>query len=1348
MPEPTPTPTPRPSPAPTRAIFARLTGPQRRALDISRSVAVTAGAGSGKTTVLAARYLWLLEAHRTGQGFGLAPDEILAITYTRKAAAEMRGRILGLLRGFAAGDPAWEPVAERAEASAPIETIHSFCASLLREHAVAAGVDPAFEVLTAGESALVLRDALRTVLDELAAAADPDLETLARRFSRRDLTDALRGLAARRTPARAWARATARAAPEEVLGRIEGYGPFAGRRLLADGRLRGAIARLARVGDGAAPLAPDDAAFRLAAAAVPLAARLASERTTEREARAAIRGFAFEHLCNRDGKLREPSRLGTRKAWLGRDADLDLVREGAAALCEALERVEELPGEVDALAVPYLQALARVFLRFDARHEGLRRERAALDFDDLLERALDFLRGPAGEEALGRLRRRHRYLLVDEYQDVDPLQGEIVDLLAREGATGELADGRLFAVGDEKQSIYRFRGADVSVFVRLRRRIEERNRALATDARRVRVPPEPWGDAPTEPAPHGVASLDESFRTLERPLAFVNAVFDRIFGPRADGRPREDFEAEPGPLRGRRGAPGGEPGRVELLLHVDEGAAAGHAGGGAGGNGHGNGHGPGAWPLDPPAGEAGDEDEPQAPLEDALPFGDAVVEADLVARLVRARLDDPGFLVLSRDGTAPGRPVRPGDVAILLRRRTNLKLYETALRRHGVPFVVHGGAGLYAAPEVLDLANLVSFLADPRDDAALAGLLRSPFASLSDSGLVLVARLRGETLEARLRAAAGGDVAGLSSEDAQAVRVFEMALARLRGLADRLPLAELLRAALEDTGALAAYAVGARGAQALANIEKVLGVARGFEERGFRGLGDLGTLLELLIEEEAVEAEAAPAGTGDDAVRILTVHGAKGLEFPVVVVPELAAPPRRDAPPALLELAPTADGVERPEVGLRLPDPARGHKVHGTGLRRTLYRRAEAKEQAEARRLLYVACTRARDRLLLVGSVRSKDGRIAARNKGSWLEWLLESVPVDGEALEAGEARAGDVPVALVRPEDLPPRAPAAGERPLVETWSGAAQAAALAAGSAADAARLVARLPGLAPIAAPARRPRLSPSSWATLRQCGHMYRLRHLLLVPEAPPYRLSAAPSGARAGSPDPDVRAKLRGSVIHRLLEEGRRADDLFLEDEVARAIAAEGADPGAPGLVASIGADARRALVAFARSALALEVARADEVRREQPFAVDLRPGTIEGTIDVLFRAGREWRVVDYKSNDIPSEAVATEVEAYRYDLQVGLYALAVSRLFKQPSVRATLFFTGPAVAHEEVFDEARLERVREEAERDIARLAAGALDRPEVAPCATCSYAASGACDRADPGLFRPLPALPAALCG
>ncbi len=989
-----------------------LTKAQRVAIDLERSVAVTAGAGSGKTRALAARYVAEVLS-------GTPPERILAITFTIKAAAEMRGRIrkaLAALAGDGGGGGYGPPtgLADAVEAvhAAPISTIHAFCSTLLREHAVAAALDPSFEVMEAAEARLLFAETRDEMFRELGVARDERLDLLAELWGRTRLARSLDAIAARRWAGCAYAGGVLAATDADLLARwnaASGFDDAAVLAFLARADVQGA---LVEAGLGDAKGAHD--------------------------LRCRLRDFLFESCYTADGKdirKRNLTGAGTR-------------------LATAAPHSSRIVGRADEASLPFLRAFASLFLEVLRRFDARKLARNVLDFADLEERALALLR--ARPEVREGLRRRFRLVLVDEVQDVDELEWGIVEAIVSSdaGRIGEGGAPKLFAVGDEKQSIYRFRGADVSVFRTLRARLEAEGGRLAT--------------------------LDESFRSLGDPLDFSNGLFDRLFGEPAGGY--RDFDARPGRLVGRREHP--ERGGVELLVAVKADIA---NGGGNGGNGGGNG---GASTA-----EADEGAEPAAePLGGALPFDQAIDEAELVARWIRTRLDDPAFEVSPPragrgEGQAPGRArrFRPGDAAILLRRWRNVKLYEAALRRHGIPFSVHGGVGFYRTAEVLDAANLLAFLADERDDVALAGLLRSPYANLSDAALALIAtRGRGETLWDRL--VGPSEAHGLAAEDVAAAEDAVAAILRLRDVADRVPLAELLRRALETTGAYAAYAVGPRGAQAHANLAKLLEMARTFEERGFAGLARFVELLDFLIEEEPREGEAGVAGASEakGGVRILTIHAAKGLEFPVAIVPELGGRLFSEWPTAVFERLPHGC-----EVGIYAPHPGRRFEPMCTAVRRLLIDRSRAMAEAEHRRILYVACTRARDRLVLVGSARGVRGGCPPLEayakieppRDTWLAWLFEALGIDRDAVTRagrvdGPAGAASVSIPIRTRIDLP-AAPAETPGPRLLDAMGKATAPGAAAAEPAAARRDELVPP---PLEAPPPRPVLSPSRWALL--------------------------------------------------------------------------------------------------------------------------------------------------------------------------------------------------------------------------------------------------------------------------
>lgn len=1229
-----------------------LTQDQEKALDVARHTAVSAGAGSGKTTVLVERYLRTIEAGRAGAL--VRPSEILALTFTKKAAAEMRARVHAALAERAARDPRLLPLREEIHA-APIATIHAFCASVLRELAVAAGIDPAFEVLEGVEQRVLLGEAIEDLLRERAAGADPETETLARIYRRGELARALAGLAAKRGAARRWAEEVARASDEELLARWRAVRPVDPVEVFGD---LGPIEAEAAGRDGLAEKARE----ALRARAEALGALDLGERSGNARALCILRRLALPGgpFARNDGKPRE---FGGRGRADARDALTALARRVVEAGAGAI-------ADLDEAALPALRALARLFQDLLHRYDARKRRRAALDFDDLLARTAALLR--ARPDVRRAIAGRFAAVLVDEFQDVDPVQWEILSSLA--GPT-------VFAVGDEKQSIYRFRGADVSVFRELRERLAREGGAL--------VP------------------LDENFRTLEGPLAFANELFAKVFGGAGGGA---DFEARPGALRCRReDATEAGPGIVELIVRPST---------------------PGA------------HREPAAPdeREEENGFEDALDEAELAARAIRRLLDDPEARV-KPDAKTPARRPLAGDVAILLRRRRNLKLFEAALRRHGIPFAVHGGIGFFRAPEVVDAANLLAFLADPREDVALAGLLRSPLCGLTDGGLYLVARMNagaeGAALYDRLRAAA--ERGGLDPADLVAARDSVRLLERLRAIADRAPVPEILRLAFEESGAYAALATGPRGRQALANLAKLLDLARDFEERGFRGLARLAEMLRFMIdaEEEEGEADLAAAGpssslgAGDaapEAVRILTVHAAKGLEFPVVLVPEVGAPPFDEYEIALLEEVGgrDAEGRRLYEVGLRVPDPARGCAPAETGLRRLLRQRARAKADAESRRLFYVACTRARDRIVLLGSAAAREGSWAAA-RGSWLQMLIEA-----GAKEAG----GIAGLAIVDVEGL--RGAGRGVEEVVE--------------------RVVDRVSdrvseGSLPQPPPEGRgapaplatslPVLSPSKWRVLAACPRKYYYDATLRIPEWPRAEAAAARGAgaeglfapAEAAQEDLAARARLRGIVVHELLEAGIGAADPAIEREVARVLADLGAE-GAE-LASAIAAAARAAIAAVEKSEVGRLLASADEVRRERAFVWRVRAGgralgEVEGRLDVLARAGERHVIVDWKTDEVPPEDAARAAEARGYLSQLRLYALAVARILGLDRVEGVIFFTGSGTAVREEYDGARLDAIEEALRRDLAAIAGGAIERAAAAPCAACGYGRSGVCDVAD----------------
>ena len=886
---------------------------QRRAADPDRSVWVTANAGTGKTRVLTDRILRLLLA-------GADPEGILAITFTKAAAAEMTQRIERRLTDWATfedgalaadleallGRPARE--AERTLARTllarildlprglSIATIHAFCQTLLRRFPIEAGVPPHFEAIDERDAAELQREAAAQVL----AAADRDVDRLGRAVGNLAL----------------W---LADSSIEDLLGEVVAARTRLQRARAARGDLDGLLAAVARALRAEPGLPPRQIVERACADGVFDAERLAraaevlregGQRDGERASRIAawiqavpadrVRLFddyrrAF--VGSNGAALQERSLIS--KALADRHPDLlrTLVREQARILeADDTVRRQMLYAKTEAM-------LVFAFAILD-RYEELEKHRAALDFDDLIDHARRLLAGSGQRDwVLFRLDARIDHVLIDEAQDTSPAQWEIVERLTEEFFAGEGARGTsrtLFVVGDEKQSIYRFQGADLANF----RAVRERLRKAAEAARR----------------PIETALLDRSFRSVPAILELVDAVFDD---------PETRAGVTDGPLHhGSERA--GEAGIVEL------------------------------WPLaQPVAGAALAEpwalpDAPTRAVE-----GEQLV-AEAVAREIARWLHEGERL------PASGRPIRAGDVLILVSRRGTIQeRIVRALRRSGVAVAGADRLALGQHLAVQDLLALGEVLLLPENDLALAALLKSPLLGLGEAELYELAHGRGRTsLMERLR-----ERAGAGPEDGPFRRAYERLEEWLRR-ADFMPPFELFTWILGADGGRRRI-LERLGAEALDPLESFLGQALAYEQghpaslRGFLAWFRLG----------AGELKRDPEAPGD-RVRVSTVHGAKGLEAPIVILAD--AGPHGQAPRGRLLWG----TPELPDGTAELPF-WRPTAADREPLTAALVETEQRLEGEENRRLLYVALTRAAERLIVTGWHNRRTGDAVARGSGS-----------------------------------------------------------------------------------------------------------------------------------------------------------------------------------------------------------------------------------------------------------------------------------------------------------------------------------------------------------------------------
>jgi ATP-dependent helicase/nuclease subunit A len=832
-----------------------LTDQQGRAISCRDvSVVLSSGAGCGKTHVLTQRYLsHLREGAEVGQ--------IVAITFTDRAARQMRERIrhgLHTLLHAAPDDEVEHWTAHlRALETAQICTIHAFCGTLLRQHAVEAGIDPGFDVLEDVLSVNLETEALTTSLQRLLPAQNEtgeDLRRLVVLYGWKPVNEALQQLLGAWDD-RAW-RSWTEEAPGQITAAWQQYARtellprFLSYLLAAAPKIVGCLDLLRRK-----PPLPGSKMAESVAVLLDELPRLA----TAPDLAAAVE------------RLTEAAKVGRHgvKAWTDADdyqaikAALEGFREELRG--QRLEAFAAVPEEVTE-AVVTGQRFLRVAGEVMRAYRDLKQQHGVVDFQDLLVRSRDLLRDQPALRA--RLQERYSFLLIDELQDTDPVQMQLVEYLCGGGLTA----GKLFAVGDHSQSIYRFRGANVRLFRDLR------------------------GSVPHE----GRLGLTLNFRSQPALLHFANALL---------GDHLVDYE----PLRAHRPPLNPDP-CVEFL-----------------------------W-------------TPKTAGDNATAARSN--EAEAIARRLALMV---GNEALVTERTAEGerlRPVRRGDIVLLFRSMSNVHLYEAALRRHGLDYYLVGGRAFFAQQEIYDLLHLLRALENPQDGLSLAGALRSPFCCLSDEALFVLSRPR------------AGLWAGLHDEDLlrrlpedqraaveRARRFFD----RWRGLKDRLPIAGLLNEVIGEAGYDAGTQLEFLGDRKLANLWKLVDLARTFDRTGLFGLAEFIQRLGDLVQAQPREEQAATQPENADVIRLMTIHQAKGLEFPVVVVPDLAAA-GRDSRESVARWDARLGCVVRPPADEEpSPFPDFGWR---------LWKAAETIEDwHEDLRTLYVACTRAEDYLLLSASL-------------------------------------------------------------------------------------------------------------------------------------------------------------------------------------------------------------------------------------------------------------------------------------------------------------------------------------------------------------------------------------------
>lgn len=1101
---------------------------------LDRHVSVTAGPGAGKTTVLVERYMHILRSE------DISVDQIVAITFTNRAANQMRERLRRkldeVLRSAAPAERVRWMRHKRTLDGAIITTIHGFCARLLREFPVEADIDPQFILLGAHRSSMLEETVAEESLTQFISSGDQPITELAAGIGRarlvRGLIDIYRSMRNQGLTPERLAEET-----EKAHKTIQHYHQ-------AIDELSAAMREFLEVRD------------------LPPAAQ-----AKQREARQRWPGF--HAFLTQAPESKSPAEF-SEKVSLFRG-----VRPNATGpiddLVNTLDKLiwaKTLRGSIpqiffDLYARRYAHELIKLIERIESRLDEEKRRTSSLDFDDLQVRALRLLEERA--EVLRRTAGRYRFFLVDEFQDTNGLQRELMARLA----LGPERRANLFIVGDRKQSIYGFRGADVDVFRQMTSRIEAQNGL---------------------PIP-----LNRNFRSQLPLIHFFNFLFERVFEP-VQSLTTGDLN-ELGYVEHEKSTAARDdedpPPVVELLID-----------------------------LRPDDGET-DRWSTERPRE-----RDA---EQLAARITSA----VGTESISTESGS--REIRFRDIALLFRAMTEVHIYEAAFRRAGIPYVTVEGKGFYAREEITDFIQLLRFLDNKTDEVALAAVLRSPICGLSDDTLLA---LRCGPARGAVREQTGLSTHGLRSL-LHAVRHYDQIeivdeaerealdlaggfLEELIRRAKRSRLSELLRFAVEASEYRTVAAAHFDGAQRLANIEKLFVLAERFERAGAYLIRDFVRFVREFEEAGGRESEGQIDDSAD-AVRLMSIHQSKGLEFPVVIIPDLhrQADNRREW-----------WAVDR-HLGLTLQVPdGRGRRATGSTFS-TFAERAKRREEFESMRLIYVAATRAQDRLVLSGAAKDLKGL-----RGSWLGSICRALEVGAGSTTGIITPCEGVVLRLtLNLLDAPERVPS----PEVTQ----AQAELIPPSDE--------RFPLLEPIKSDYSSAlyRFSVTQLLNYKRCARQYYFDRVL---HAPADEEIAVWNDAEAPEPPANLTATLRGAVIHRFCEKFRASDDpddclKSSLDDVLRQRSAELGDR-----VLEIDPDkAVRELAPLARNYVASNVRRRVEDARaitppasityqglgvlsEQRFRLRRPLGILTGTIDKLLvfpvsnGQGLSVEIIDFKTN--------------------------------------------------------------------------------------------------------------------
>jgi ATP-dependent helicase/nuclease subunit A len=1129
-----------------------LTPQQKLSLATDKNIAVTAGAGTGKTRILVERYIHILLTE------DVDIKDVLAITFTDKAAAEMMERVSNSIDKLLDSDSTTVnkeklfQIKNRLN-SAYISTIHAFCSRLLRENPIEAEVDPDFKIMNDFQNTLLQNDSISEVLEIVNQNRDEWIDFF-RFFGLSNINNMLNFGLANRYELQKFIELNKDFCATSIHDKLVAYYLETVKNAFDESLLNNIDSIIQSIPGGNFQNAEQHPKGIIVVEAIN---NYLQSNRTEKTLGYWKCLFTLSNVftAGSGNSYKNLAQLGTKKSWSDSSAQVlvELSEKINPVFEWASNNPSTPPGKTDEMLLAQMPKFYDLYNLVLQQYSQKKAELSSLDFDDMQIITLNLLQN--NPEICTKIAGQFKYVMVDEFQDTNLLQWEIISKL------GDLKENKFFIVGDPKQSIYGFRNADVRVFNSVKEQFEL-NSASTNDTNNI--------------------TLSDSFRFKENVNTFINDTFNTILS----GSENNLWEVNYDSLSSSRSDKTG--GEVELALLP--------------------------------------EDESN----------------DLQAEFIALRINQ----------IVSGTQYKLGDIAILLRTRNHLNEIEEQLRKSDIPFKTIGGIGFYQRQEIYDVYHLIQFLVNPQNDMALIGVLRSPFANISDEGLFFLAMERNKNSYWDILSKIE-NIDNLPENDLIRLRLFQQRAFRWIQRRDRIQFSELLQEIVYECLYQVSMLVDYNGEQLFANLKKIIRVAEENEKSGFNSLIDFAESLKQLINSTTREGEAQTDLEDETTVKVMTVHQAKGLQYPVVIHPYLEQ--QKNAFPSSCYFDENWGLVSNINSFLK--------EKNSFYLLDLLKHIQQQKEIAELKRLFYVACSRAEDSLILTSTFKENKTK-----PDTPLYWLLDTMDISQQEIVDGNFENIESDSFRIW-----------NEISEMEKSAKGSQSKAIASINILNESKVNDEIKSpyyLSKIIAQPQKEVFSATQLMTFIKDKKSYFNRYHLGFFEEDYEKLITSET-------EQDL-AIIKGKVMHKYLElyPNTNLESLLFEFEVLN-----------PDFTKELKEDLFIFENRLKDSKFLSSILNAEEYKNEVVVTMKLAENFLTGTIDRMYKnKSGLWEVVDYKTNKVESKQIAATAESYK--TQIEVYALLLSSIFpEQENYAVTLYFIRPDDYYQKVFAKDELSEV-------------------------------------------------------